>query len=154
MKHEPNVIFETERWKVILADEQTFLGRAVVLLKRRCEDLAYLNGDEQCDFFLMLRLYENAVRKSFGASLFNWACLMDHAYRNNPAYPQVHWHVRPRYRMLVHFAGEIFVDEDFGSHHTLGRNRQVSDAVRNQIIEAIQGNLPRVVRWTQGREDD
>lgn len=69
--------------------------------------------------------------------MFNWSCLMNFAYRNDPPDPQVHWHFRPRYKHPVDFAGEKFEDRAFGSHYERGTKRKVSDIVAKKIAQAI-----------------
>lgn len=90
----------------MLLSDQTYLGRSVVTLKRRdCGDLAKLTEDEILDFLDLVGKLENAFRKAFNATMFNWTCLMNLAYQNTPPDPHVHWHFRPRYDHKVSFAG-------------------------------------------------
>ncbi len=129
-------MWETERWKVILAKDQTYLGRGVISLKRRpCASLTELHDDELVDLRNNVIVpYEAAVKQAFGADMFNWACLMNNAYQNMPPDPHVHWHVWPRYRNPVEVEGEMFVDEYFGHYLSLDQKRIASDEVR-QVIE-------------------
>ncbi len=137
-----NLIFETEYWSIKLdSTDQTYLGRAVVVLKRNCGDLAELTDEELLDFKKVVIGFENAVRKSFNATMFNWTCLMNGAYQNNPPDPWVHWHVRPRYNHEVQFEGSVFEDTDFGHHYIRGTNRSVDDGMKDKIINAIKRNL-------------
>ncbi len=135
-----DLIFETTHWKVILMDDQTYLGRCVIVLKRKCGDLAEVTEEEMLDFLNLVKILESKARRAFGAVMFNWGCLMNDAYQNTPPDPQVHWHFRPRYDREVTFAGEKFVDTDFGHHYLRGTSRILSDAVRQEIIKALQSS--------------
>lgn len=118
MAFEKYTILETEHWRVALnKDDQRYLGRSVVVLKRKCGDLAEVTEEEFLDFRAIVGRLESLFRKTFGATMFNWACLMNLAYREVPPNPQVHWHFRPRYNHPVEIAGEKFEDPNFGSHY-------------------------------------
>ena len=136
-----NLIYETKHWKVFLAFEQSYLGRCVVVLKRHCGDLAELKREEWLDFVELVRKLESALRKAFGATMFNWTCLMNNAYQHDPPNPHVHWHFRPRYDHEVKFAGEVFRDPDFGYHYDRKRTQMVSEEVKRKIIEEIRKYL-------------
>lgn len=140
MKFDP-LLWETEYWKVILRpDDQTYLGRIVVVAKAaQCLSLSELSVEEIVDFQLnVVRPFEHAVSVAFGADLVNWTCLMNNAFRkHDPKPPHVHWHVKPRYAEPVDFAGETFIDEQFGEHYILDTKREVSEEVAAQIKAAI-----------------
>jgi diadenosine tetraphosphate (Ap4A) HIT family hydrolase len=132
-------IFETRHWKILLMDDQRYLGRSVVVLKRPCRDLAEVTEEEMTDFLGVVRRFEKAAREAFGATMFNWACLMNLAYQHTPPDPQVHWHVRPRYDHPVVFGGEMFTDADFGNHYARGEgDRSVSAATAGMIVAALR----------------
>jgi diadenosine tetraphosphate (Ap4A) HIT family hydrolase len=136
--------FETKHWFVVLADEQTYLGYCVVILKRRdCGDLALVTEEELLDFRVMVETLQNAFRKAFGATMFNWSCLMNNAYQEAEPKPHVHWHVKPRYDRPVVFAGEVFEDPNFGHHYIrledLGRF--LDEDIREKIVARITESL-------------
>jgi diadenosine tetraphosphate (Ap4A) HIT family hydrolase len=130
-------IFETDHWLVELADDQHYLGRCVVVARRPVAALALLTDEEWLDLARVTRRLERAVCVAFGAELCNWACLMNLAYRDDPPRPQVHWHVRPRYRAPTSFAGELWVDAEFGSHYARGTSRRVAPPVAAAIADAL-----------------
>lgn len=132
-------VFTTRHWKVILrADDQTYLGRAVVVCKRSVPSIPDLTEAEWRDLQAVITTYEDACIDAFGATMFNWTCLMNDAYQHHPFDPQVHWHVRPRYEQSVTFAGQIFNDTQFGHHYERRTNRAVSDEVAKEIVAALQ----------------
>lgn len=135
-------IFETNLWRVVLNQvDQTYLCRCVVVAKRLVGSMSDLTDEEWLDFAKVVKKLEAACRKAFGAALFNWGCLMNHAYRENPPQPQVHWHFRPRYAKSVQCGGETFIDTEFGSHYARGTERKVSPTLANKITEAIREQL-------------
>lgn len=138
---ENELVYQTKFWKVIIATDQAYLGRCFVTLKRHCGDLAELENHEWSDFIEIVKRLEFALKKSFGATLFNWACLMNYAYQNDPPNPHVHWHLRPRYNHEVDFADETFEDPEFGFHYDNGRTRKVSEQVKRKLLDKIKENL-------------
>lgn len=137
-----NSIFETEYWTITLnASDQTYLGRSFIVLKRNCGDLAEVTDAELLDFKKIVGRFQDAARKAFNVTMFNWTCMMNSAYQNNPPDPWVHWHVRPRYDHEVEFAGMKFEDTEFGHHYLRKTNRSVDAEVSQKIVEAIQKNL-------------
>lgn len=138
---EDELIFETKFWRVTISSDQAYLGRCYVTLKRHCGDLAQLSDEEWNDLKEVVEKLESALRISFNATMFNWSCLMNYAYRNEPPNPHVHWHFRPRYNHKVKFAGTIFEDPEFGDHYNRARKQEVSDDIKRKIVEKIKENL-------------
>lgn len=138
-----NPIIKTKQWAVLLASEQAYLGRCYVTLERHCGDLAQLHDLEWLELHEIVRKLESAVEKTFEPSLFNWSCLMNLAYQNDPPNPHVHWHFIPKYNHKVKFNGLIFDDPEFGDHYAREKQRSmvVSEEVKKEIIIAIKGNL-------------
>jgi len=136
-----SLVYETKYWKIFLNDDQAYLGRCSVNLKRHCGDLADLKPDEQKDLFKVVKLLEGALRDAFGAVMFNWTCLMNNAYKAKIPKPHVHWHFRPRYDKKVKFAGMVFEDLEFAHHYGRERKLEVSSDVKKKIIEKISENL-------------
>jgi diadenosine tetraphosphate (Ap4A) HIT family hydrolase len=135
------LIFETKHWNIFLSEDQTYLGRNVVELKRVSPSLSDLTDEEFADLHTVIKKYEFAVKKAFGATLCNWTCLMNHVYQKKPYAPHVHWHGRPRYEKPIEFAGLLFEDTSFGYHYERKTNREVSDEVQNKIIDAIKSHI-------------
>lgn len=122
--------------------DQFYLGRCVIVLKRKCGALADLTKEEVIDFWEnVVKKLEAAFKRSFGAVMFNWTCMMNDAYKNDPPDPQVHWHLRPRYDRVVEFEGETFTDPNFGHHYERHTERVISEDVRRKIIKKLQGNI-------------
>lgn len=133
------IMYETNFWKVVLFSDQAYLGRCVIVLKRNCAELSNLTPDEWVDFHTnIVQKLEYAFKKAFNATMFNWTCLMNHAYQKNPPKPFCHWHFRPRYREVIQFAGEKFQDLEFAHHYNLERKMIVSQDVLEKISKEIK----------------
>mgnify|MGYP001571556110 len=143
MKETQENIIETEYWKVVLAYDQTYLGRCILILKRPCGDLAEISQAELLDFHSIVQQLQIAAKQAFGATMFNWACLMNDAYQEENPKPQVHWHFRPRYKKEVSFAGEKFIDPNFGYHYTPDSLTTNPHIVGEGLINAIIGEYKK-----------
>lgn len=144
MKDEKYLIFETDFWEVLLSNDQRYLGRCVIFSKRECDSLAGLTAEEGIDFFKIVKKLEELFKRTFNATMFNWACLMNDYYKTVPRKkPCVHWHLRPRYDHTVTFAGQIFKDPNFGYHYLRVPEDQmiVSREILNQITDELKRNL-------------
>lgn len=56
---------------------------------------------------------ERVCQKLFDATMFNFACLMNNAYRDNEE-PHVHYHFTPRYKNKLNLFGKTYKDKHFG----------------------------------------
>ena len=96
----------------------------------------------------MIDFYENIVckleyvlKKTFNATMFNWTCLMNDAFKSDEPKPQIHWHFRPRYKKIVKFNNEQFEDLEFAHHYSRERKNIVSDDMLKKISNKIKKNL-------------
>ena len=137
-KMRDDFIFETKDWKVYLNPDQYYLGRCRVVVKRGVDRLSDLTNNEWLDFARLVKKFETGLKKAFMATMFNWTCLMNNAYQNNPPNPHVHWHVRPRYKKAVNFEGLKFEDKEFGNHYASGIDRKIPEKVFTEIIKKIR----------------
>jgi len=137
------LIYETKFWRAVLAPNQCLLGRCVVHLKRHCGDLALTQPDELLDWLGVTSIMETALRQAFTATMFNWSCYMNLAYRENPPDPHLHWWVVPRYAHPVRVGGRVFEDPDFGSPYDPGAWLEVPQEIRGQIVEALRRAVSR-----------
>lgn len=140
-QNQDDIIYETKYWIVTLSSEQSYLGRCYVTLKRHCGNLSELKQEEWSDFIELIKVLESALRKSFNATMFNWTCLMNDAYKNNPPNPHVHWHFRPRYNHKIKFENVIFEDPEFGNHYNRNRTQNITKKLQQKIIIKIKENL-------------
>ena len=136
-------IYETPCWIVKLAPNQCLLGRCVISTQRHVGDLALLTQQEKGDFFDIVRQLETALRQAFDATMFNWSCYMNHAYRDASPDPHVHWWMVPRYNGERTLDDLTFEDPHFGDPYDHYRRRDVSVETKLQIVEKIAAALPR-----------
>lgn len=133
-------IQNTKYWKIILSPEQYYFGRCVVILKRECGELSKLTDEEFLDLLEIIKKFETVMKKEFGATMFNWTCLMNNAYKEtNNETPQVHFHVRPRYKNKVEFAENTFKDEEFAHHYERKIEKEISREALQKIVEKMKG---------------
>jgi diadenosine tetraphosphate (Ap4A) HIT family hydrolase len=136
------LVLETDYWKVVLSEDQAYLGRCMIALKRDSGELSDLTSDEWTDFHdNIVKKLESAFKKAFNATMFNWTCLMNNAYQAENPEPHVHWHFRPRYKHEVEFAGQQFQDPDFGSHYNRERKNHVSKDLLKKISDEVKKYL-------------
>lgn len=134
-------ILESGYWKVVLAvKDQRYLGRSVVVMHEPKESLGELTEEEWIDLRTIIKVFEDTLKKSFGATMFNWSCLMNNAYQEDDPKPQVHLHVRPRYDKSVEFAGTQFFDHEFGHHYNRDpeQNRELSKEQIEEILKHLR----------------
>lgn len=133
-----NFIYETNNWKITLSDDQTYFGRCSVELKRKCESLSDLTDEEMLDFLNIVKKTESIFKQSYGATMFNWTCLMNDAYKKSPPNPQVHWHCRPRYSKPVLFESVELSDPNFAHHYDRALNRKLSSDIKEKLIRQLR----------------
>ncbi len=138
------LVAETEHWLIILAPDQRNLGTCVVALKRDEKELSGLKDEEWADLALVVKKLESAIRKAFNATMFNWGCLMNSSYLEDPACPHLHWHFIPRYKNQVEFNGKTFYDPCFGKSTMYNRNPavqlsiQFKNEIKNRILKYLK----------------
>jgi diadenosine tetraphosphate (Ap4A) HIT family hydrolase len=132
------LVCETKYWRVVLAPNQCLVGRCIVQLKRHCGDVAETHPDELLEWLEVVKTMEDALRQAFDATMFNWSCYMNHAYRENPSDPHIHWWIVPRYNHAVNADGLIFVDPHFGSPYDHSMRLGVSTEMRQHLVKLIR----------------
>jgi diadenosine tetraphosphate (Ap4A) HIT family hydrolase len=135
------IVTKTKFWRVALQANQAYLGQSFVTLLTHKSSLSELSNEEWQDFEVLVSNMERAIKEAFGATHFNWSCLMNEAYRVSDPSPHVHWHVFPRYSKAVEFEGVVFEDVEFGQHYI---NRQFK--VGQDMLGAIGLKLQEELR--------
>ncbi len=134
-------IFETNYWKIILCDDQRYLGYLIIKTKEPRQSLPDITAEEQSDFFFLIKKLEAFYKEKFAATMFNYSCLMNNAYRDNET-PHVHFHFRPRYKNPIKVLGKEYSDPNFGEHYlssSLNGNGKViiPEELRTHIITEL-----------------
>lgn len=133
--------FETKHWKILLKSDQRYLGSLIIKTKEPRVSLPDITVEEQLDFFVLIKKLENFYSEKIGATMFNYSCLMNNAYRDGET-PHVHYHFRPRYKNPVTVLGQTFTDPNFGEHYlsaSLDNNGDIiiSDDIKNYLQEEL-----------------
>lgn len=76
------LLYDSGCWSVFLADEQDYIGRCILALKRHCGSMAELTDDEWKELLNLIRKLEMCLKTVFGADLCNWSCLMNSFLRS------------------------------------------------------------------------
>ncbi len=140
-ENDGDLIFETNFWGVILSFNQRYIGRCYIFSKRHFGSLSEMTDEEALDFLEVVKKIENAIRKTFGATMFNWSCLMNDFYKKENPNPHLHWHMKPRYQDKVLFSGRVFEDKEFGHHYNKDDDIVESKEIRLAIVKEIKKNL-------------
>ena len=127
-------VYETAFWSVYLSDEQDYIGRCILVLKRHCSSMSEMNEDEWDDLRKLICKVETCLKTVLGAALCNWSCLMNSFYKESEPDPHLHIHVRPRYDKPVMVNGNIYTDSEFGHHYAVKKDSEISDKDRETVF--------------------
>ena len=127
-------VYESRSWSVFLSDEQDYIGRCILVLKRHCNSLSELTGGEWD---------ETCLKAVLGATLCNWSCLMNSFYKESAPDPHLHIHVRPRYDKPVMLNGNIYSDSEFGHHYAVNKSGAISVKDKEEVFARLKEWLNR-----------
>ncbi len=142
-KDKKYMLFQTEYWQVFLADKQDYIGRCILVCKRHVGALSDLNDEEWFDYKQAVNKLEKAIFDAFGATMYNWSCLMNDFYKSDIPNPHLHIHLRPRYRNPVLINGKVFIDEEFGHHY----NNEKTSTVNENDFQRIYSILKKYTSY-------
>ena len=128
------MIYESKSWFVFLSDEQDYIGRCILVLKRHCASLSQLTDNEWNELHVLICKIETCLKAVLGATLCNWSCLMNNFYKDSNPNPHLHIHVRPRYDKPVLINGNTYIDDEFGHHYALNKNGVISIKDKQEIF--------------------
>ena len=107
-----NLLFKSNNWEVVFVSwSQEFIGDCIISSKK--ESLSDLTEEEWIELGKIEKELERVCKKLFNATMFNFACLMNNAYRDNEL-PHVHFHFIPRYKEEMIIFDKKYKDEHFG----------------------------------------
>ena len=105
-------LYNGDSWEVVFVDWcQEFVGDCIISCNK--ESLSDLSSDEWIELGKLEKELERVCKKIFGATMFNFACLMNNAYRDNIK-PHVHFHFIPRYKNSIKLFDKLYKDKHFG----------------------------------------
>ena len=90
---------------------QEFVGYCILSSDK--ESLSDLEPEAWEELGKLEKELERICKKIFGATMFNFACLMNNAYIDNEK-PHVHYHFVPRYKNGLKLFNKIYKDKHFG----------------------------------------
>ncbi len=135
------LLFESDFWFVFLADEQDYIGRCILVLKRHCNSLSGLKDEEWDELRNLICNVEACLKAVFGATLCNWSCLMNSFYKESARDPHLHIHVRPRYDKPVVLNGNIYTDSEFGHHYAVNKSGAIPLEDREEVFTRLKDRL-------------
>ena len=105
-------LYKSNNWEVIFGDwSQSFIGYCIITCSK--ESLSDLTDEEWIELGKLEKELERVCKKLFGATMFNFSCLMNNAYRDKEK-PHVHFHFMPRYKNEVVLFNKKYIDKHFG----------------------------------------
>lgn len=106
------ILYKSDNWKVVFVDWcQEFPGQCI--LSSNKESLSDLSNDEWIELGILEKELERVCKKLFNSTMFNFACLMNNAYRDNEK-PHVHFQFIPRYNGERVILNKKYKDKHFG----------------------------------------
>jgi diadenosine tetraphosphate (Ap4A) HIT family hydrolase len=105
-------LYKGKYFEVVFEDWcQEFPGACIISGHKEC--LGDMTSDEWQELGILEKELERVCKKVFGATMFNFACLMNNAYRDNEK-PHVHFWFVPRYRNELKLFNKVYKDKHFG----------------------------------------
>jgi len=124
-------------WDLYLHENQCYLGRVFVLLRKEAgeEDFLAIEGAVRDEFFSIGQDFKNALKILFQPNKMNYAALSNTS-------PRLHVHLVPRYQASREFAGVVFQDARWGKNYApYDRTFKIDESVLFQIRDVIQQKL-------------
>ena len=105
-------LYTSDNWEVIFGKwSQEFPGYCIISSKK--EKLSDLTTEEWIELGSLEKELERVCNKVLSPTMYNFACLMNNAYRDNET-PHVHYHFVPRYKEETIIVGKKYKDKHFG----------------------------------------
>lgn len=105
-------LYKGKYWDVVFVDWcQEFVGDCIISSTK--ESLSDLTSEEWVELGKLEKELERVSKKLFNSTMFNFACLMNNAYKDNER-PNVHFHFIPRYRNELILFNKCYKDKHFG----------------------------------------
>ena len=105
-------LYKGKYWDVVFVSWcQEFPGQCIISCKK--ESLSDLTSEEWTELGKLEKELERICKTLFNATMFNFVCLMNNAYRDNEK-PHVHFHFIPRYKDERIILNKKYKDRHFG----------------------------------------
>lgn len=135
-KYERLDIKEYQYWGVTLFENQYYLGRNIIFLKRHAVDFfTDITNEERDEFFDITKIVRNSIKDLYNPDLFNYATLGNEVNH-------LHWHIIPRYKNEREINGVIFKDENWGKNYApYNKKFVIPDEIQIKIKDEIKSRL-------------
>ena len=77
------MVYENGSWSVFLSDEQDYIGRCILVLKRHCGSLSELTDGEWEELRGLVCKVEACLKTVLGSALCNWSCLLNSFFKGS-----------------------------------------------------------------------
>ena len=105
-------LYKGKYFEVIFVDWcQEFVGQCIISGHK--ESLGDMTSEEWIELGEIEKELERVCKKLFNSTMFNFACLMNNAYKDNEI-PHVHYQFLPRYKNELKLFGKTYKDKHFG----------------------------------------
>ena len=143
-------LYRGKYWEVVFVDWcQEFPGQCIISCNK--DSLSELSSDEWIELGIIEKELERVCTKLFGSTMFNFACLMNNAYRDNKK-PHVHYHFIPRYKERLVLFDKKYRDKHFCYNMwkwSLNRFKRQKDIFtteeRKQIFEMMKKEWKEII---------
>ena len=133
-------LYKGKYFEIIFEDWcQEFPGACIISGKKEC--LGDMTIEEWQELGMLEKELERVCKIVFGSTMFNFACLMNNAYRDNEK-PHVHFWFVPRYKNKLKLFNKVYKDRHFGYNFwkwTLNRFKKQKDIfTKNEKIKIFE----------------
>ena len=132
-ENNPTYIREYEFWTVLANFKQPTLGANLIVLNRHTPKLSAMTEDENYEYLHVVTAVENALDQAFQPNMVNHLMLAN-------TVNHVHYHVVPRYQQEKVFAGNRWIDENYGTIPKLKVSEKPQEII-TAVIEELQKYL-------------
>lgn len=124
-----------KNWNVTLFDNQYYLGRSIIYLKRHEADILDITKEERDEVFEIAKEIRSSLNSLFQPDMFNYASLGNEVNH-------VHIHLIPRYKSERVIDGVHFKDENWGKNYVpYDKNFKTSENVLFKIRDTIKTEM-------------
>ena len=139
-------IYQGKTFEVVFCEwNQEFPGYTIVSCNKEC--LSDLSDSDWIELGRIEKELERVMKKVFDATMFNFVCLMNDAYRDGNT-PHVHWHLSPRYKGERVILGKKYNDVHFGQNfrkYLLDPEKRQKDIFtedeKNKMLQMVQNEF-------------
>ena len=135
------LFYTSDFWEIYLSNKQDYIGRCIVVSKRHCESLSSLSIQEWDDLKYIVNSLEKMFSETLNATMFNWSCLMNNAYKKDDSQPHVHFHFRPRFKQPVEINHKEYYDEEFAHHYKNDKETKLDNRSKEALFKMLKLNV-------------